>query len=160
MTEIEVVSADVPVVCRDTRRTFVWMPLDKQGTLAPSRDPLRIASPTEESAVPQPDRVPEPVPDPQTNRERKKADVTKPSGKGSVHGDGVAQPQTGNDAPEQPGNAGLGSLIEETQALKETLRSAFGRACRLVVALQRQRKHSKLFQTALTSLRQLQQLDP
>ena len=53
---------------------------------------------------------------------------------------------------------GLGALIAEAQALKEALHDAYGRSARLVAALKRQRKQSRLMASTLASLRQLQQV--
>jgi hypothetical protein len=41
-TEIKVVKPDVPVVCRDARRTYVWMPLGTDGALSPRDDAVRL----------------------------------------------------------------------------------------------------------------------
>lgn len=49
---------------------------------------------------------------------------------------------------------GIGALIEESQALKQILCDAFHRG-----ALKRHRQQSKPFRAALTSLKQLQQID-
>ena len=81
--------------------------------------------------------------------------MTPPAANGSAKGRGARA----DDVPAPHDGAGSGGLMEEAQALKEALRDAYGRASRLVVALQRQRKHSKLLATTLTSLRQLQHLD-
>ncbi len=149
--ELQIAGANAPIVCLDGRRSYTWMPLDPKGAVPPSADALRIASQPGESAVSQPDRAAEPRPKPQPVKQRRKTDVTKPSANGSAKRDAVSPPP--------PGTTGLSSVIEEAQALKEVLRDAYRRTSRLVAALQRQRKHSKLFQTALTSLRQLEHLD-
>ncbi len=78
---------------------------------------------------------------------------------GNTKGRGPREGPRTDDVPAPPDSAGSGGMMEEAQALKEVLRDAYGRASRLVVALQRQRKHTKLLQTTLTSLRQLQHLD-
>jgi hypothetical protein len=56
-----------------------------------------------------------------------------------------------------PGGTGLGALVEETQALKQALHDACRRSARLVVALKRQKKQSRLMASTLAGLRQLQQ---
>jgi hypothetical protein len=157
--EVQIVSATVPVVCQDRQRTFAWMPLDHQGALAPSADALRLASPAGEPAVQQLAPAAETAPPPPPTRERRKAPMTKPSANGGTKTNGRDKLPEGNGVPPSAGNAGLASVIAEAQALKDVLREAYGRTSRLVVALQRYRKNSKLFQTALTSLRQLQHLD-
>jgi hypothetical protein len=58
-----------------------------------------------------------------------------------------------------PKLTGIGGLIEESQAVKQILRDAFHRVQRLGSALRRHRQQSKTFRAALTSLKQLQQID-
>ena len=64
------------------------------------------------------------------------------------------RPKTDADESSSSGT-GLGTLIQEAQALKDALRDAYGRSNSLLVALKRHRKQSKLVQSALASLRQL-----
>jgi hypothetical protein len=160
----------VPLVCEDGSRKFAWMPLAKEGALAPSADDLRLASestapaarragtrngtPREEELVPS---RPSPAVKPAVSkpvREGRTTRMTTPA----VNGGAKGRSPRADKVPAQRDSAG-GSLMEEAQALKEALRDAYGRASRLVIALQRQRKHSKLLATTLTSLRQLQHLD-
>lgn len=77
------------------------------------------------------------------------------------HGNGPAAPRRDGAATEDPTPNGtsLGALIAEAQALKDALYEAYGRTARLVAALKRHRKQSKLVSTTLASLRQLQQID-
>ena len=49
-------------------------------------------------------------------------------------------------------------LLEEAAALKDVLRDAFTRTHRLVAGLQRHKKQSRVVQSTLASLRQLQDL--
>jgi len=151
--EIHIANAELAAVCRDGRRNYAWMPLDKRSALAPSDNAVRIASQTKEPVGQQLDNLPQPTP------EKRKNHMSKPSINGSTRSNGADPQPPANGAPPQTSNAGLGSVIEEAQALKNTLREAYDRISRLLAALQRQRKHSKLFQSALTSLRQLQQID-
>jgi hypothetical protein len=46
LAELQIVDASTPVVCQDEKRTYVWMPLDKKGALAPTDDAVRISPPT------------------------------------------------------------------------------------------------------------------
>jgi len=55
---------------------------------------------------------------------------------------------------------GLGALIAEAQSLRVALHDAYSRSARLVSALKRQKKQSRLMASTLASLRQLQQLHP
>ena len=58
-----------------------------------------------------------------------------------------------------PAGPGLAALIQEAEALHETLGTAKGRAQRLVVALRRQRKQARLMSGAIEALKQLRLQD-
>ena len=51
------------------------------------------------------------------------------------------------------------SVLHEAESLKTTLREAHSKVSNLIAALKRQRRQSKLVQTTLASLKQLQTLD-
>jgi hypothetical protein len=104
---------------------------------------LRSASAGAEPATapPQTERRQEPLPKPQPNGH------THPPSRGeSASGDSSAS-----------GGPGLGALVEEAQTLKAVLHDARGRSARLVAALKRQKKQSRLMASILAGLRQLQQ---
>src|SRR5262249_59943268 len=44
LAELVVLKPDTPVFCRDATRTYLWMPLGKDGALPPSDGAVRIAS--------------------------------------------------------------------------------------------------------------------
>jgi hypothetical protein len=153
--ELLVVRPDVPVLCRDARRTYLWMPLGKDGALPPGGDVVRITPGGEAPAAP-----------PMTERSEPAMTRPPPNGHASDppsngHDRNPPPAPAGRPAEERPTNGtGLGGLIEEAQALQEALRAAHGRAGRLLAALRRQRKQSRLMASTLASLRQLQQLHP
>ena len=65
---------------------------------------------------------------------------------------------TPHDAPAtgaSPGPSGLAALIQEAEALHETLTDARVRTGRLIVALRRHRKRERLVASTLASLKQL-----
>ena len=75
-------------------------------------------------------------------------------------GDAALHPSTpSGDGPQTNGGA-AGALIEEAGALRDALRDADGWAARLVAALKRQQKQSRLMASALAGLKQLQQFAP
>ena len=169
--EMRVVSADAPVVCEDGPRKFAWMTLEKGGAVAPSADALRLVAQGEapvarraearngtssrkEPVLSQQDAAVQARAD-KPARERRKARMAAAAANGSAKGRG----SRADDGPTPHDGPGGGGLMAEAQALKEALRDAYGRASRLVLALQRQLKLSKLLATTLTSLRQLQHLD-
>jgi hypothetical protein len=149
-TAREITKPAVPVVCRDERRTFVWMPLNPETALPPSEDALRIFSTGEASPAPQP--LPE----------RRKALMTRPQNTGPGNGTPTGPAPGRESVPARedgrPGGIGIGDLIAEAQALKEMLRDSYERANRLLAALKRHSKQAELLRSTLASLRQLQGL--
>jgi hypothetical protein len=148
-SELQVERPDAPVVCRDARRTYLWMPLDQGGALPPSDDALRITS-----AEPEKSRSPAPPP-PRPDNPRRRSPMPTPQNNGRVPPPGApgGRPPAGPASP-----AGIDALVEEAEAVRAMLREAHGRLGRLVAALKEQRKQSRAVQAAVASLRQLQQL--
>jgi hypothetical protein len=138
-------SADAPFVCRDDHRTFLAMPLPKDGAIAPSKDALRIVS-TEGGPPPK-----------ASNPERKRVVMPTPTANGPGNGHGAPQRRVAQKPPEN--GHGTGSVVAEAQALKDVLRQCFKQASSFLAALKRQRKQSKLMQSTIATLRQLQQID-
>ena len=150
LAELVVSQPTVPIVCRDERRTYLWVPLDPKTALLPGENTLRIFSNGKEAVVPSP------------QHERRDLPVTKPQTNGNGNGPS-ANPTAGRSSEpareETAANSiGIGALIAEAQALKEVLRDGYERANRLLVALKRHGKQSEVLRTALASLRQLQGL--
>lgn len=138
---------DTPFVCRDNLRTFLAMPLSKEGAIAPSRDSLRVTSAEGE----QPRQA--------SNTERKKIVMPPTTTNGIGNGQSAPQRKATTEAAEQNGHSTTSPVIVEAQALKDVLRDCYNQASRFVAALKRQRKQSKLVQNTIASLRQLQQID-
>jgi hypothetical protein len=145
-TEFRVTKPDVPVASSDRSRTYVWMPLGQDGALPPGDDVLRIASASDESATAH------------AQKERRQEPMTKPHADGQGNGHPPLPPASASATDPAPNGTGLGALVEEAQALKEVLHDAYGRSARLVAALKRQKKQSRLMASTLASLRQLQRL--
>jgi hypothetical protein len=144
-SEFSLAGPEVPVVGRQPRRTYAWMPLGKDGALPPAEDSIRIAS--REGNQP--------------NTERSKVVMATPPANGNGNGHALPQvtasPPNGHRPAAGNGN-GFAALIAEAQALREALGQACTRAGHLVSALKRQRRQQKLAATALASLKQLQQI--
>jgi len=143
---------DDPVVCEVGLKTFVWMPLGKDGALAPSDDALRITSAGDEPATQPP------------KKERSQEPMAKqPPVNGQSNGQLPQRGTSDNGHVTDEGHAkngnGLSAPIAEAQSLKEVLHDAYGRAARLVSGLKRQRKQTRLMATTLASLKQLQQIE-
>jgi hypothetical protein len=145
-TALDVIKPTVPIVCRDERRTYLWVPLGPDAALPTDDNALRICS----------DGAPAPAPQPPN--ERRKVSVTKPHTNGLPAGpvpdrEGAPPREEG-----RPAGIGITDLIAEAQALKELMRDGYERASRLLAALKRHGKQSELLRTTLASLRQFQGL--
>ena len=86
--------------------------------------------------------------------------MPKPQANGHGHGPPPSRGESPGGDNTAPNGTGLGALVEEAQALKQALHDAYGRSARLVAALKRQKKQSRLMASTLASLRQLQRLHP
>lgn len=148
-TMFDVLDADSPVACRDSHRTYVFMPLLKKDAIPPSEDALRIHSSGQETATSQP-VVEASVPAKRRSRPIPSAPVTESNGDGE------------HDQPVEAGKRTHGSVIhelmEEASALRDVLRDAYTRTHHLMSGLQRHKKQSQAVKSTLASLRQLQQL--
>jgi hypothetical protein len=149
--ELQVERPDAPVVCRDGRRTYLWMPLDQGGALPPSDNAVRVSS-----AEPEKARTPA-TPPSQPENPRRRRPMPAPPNNGHSPRPGGQPPATPPGPPQQ---AGIAALAEEAEAVRAMFREAHGRLGRLVAALKEQRKQSRAVQAAVASLRQLQQLNP
>ena len=144
-SEVEIVDADSPVVCRDRERTFCFQPLSKEAAIGPSDDVIRIDSPS-----PQP--RPTPRSDAPHQGESPVPDTTIPVKSPS--------PETGRPpAGEHPDPGSLAGLIQESEELHEALSDAKARTGRLVVALRKHRRRERLVSTTLASLKALKLQD-
>jgi len=139
-TQFHVPKEDAPALAQADGRKYVWMLLGKAGAIAPDENALRISSEPNADAI-----SPTPVEQPEPKRRHSMATIST---------DGPAQGAT--SAAE---DKALGSPIEEAQALQNVLRDALQRTSRLVSAIRRQRKQSRLLHTTLASLRELQRVE-
>lgn len=152
MTELAVVNKDSPIVCKDDRRTFVFMPLLNGAAIPPCDDAMRIVSDVAAASK----------------------EATPAESKAKTHDDEPAEPvsllpmvrtngDNDVDLGADNGHAGNGKseihvLLQEASALRNALRDAYTRSHALITGLQRYRKQSQAVKSTLASLRQLQQL--
>jgi hypothetical protein len=148
-SELAVTDAGSPVVCRDDRRIYAWQPLNQESAIGPTDDMTRIESaPTTSRPASRPAATPK-ASSPMSERlPRTGPTDAVPGPNGVPHAPGAV-----------PAGPGLAALIQEAEALHETLGTAKGRAQRLVVALRRQRKQARLMSGALEALKQLRLQD-
>ena len=132
-TDIEIRSPTVPLCCRDSRRTYLWMPFgDPPASPAPAAPPRAAAA---ENASP-------PPPPPQPAKETA---MPNPAADGRHPGNGDAAP---------PDPAAL-DLLAEAEAIRALLSEAQSRLGRLAAALKLHRRQARAVADAMVKLRNL-----
>lgn len=146
--DIAVVHPDSPLVCQDTRRQFVIMPLGQDLALPPREDVVRIPSSQDGTGSKH------------ATCSKRKLSRRTPTGASTTNGNGLHAPTTPPLAlPEKPNGTGLAALLVEAEALRVLLRDASTRSSQLLLAIKRQKKQAHAVRATLASLRQLQHLD-
>jgi hypothetical protein len=132
-SELTVIKPDVPTICRDERRKYVFMPLAKESAIPPNGN----GSPT--------------------TSHQSRSETTTPTDErtSSVMANSEIN---GNGQPEQVGSS-IGALIAEGESLRGMLREAYVRTGKLLAAIKRHKKQAQVVQSTLASLRQLERAD-
>jgi hypothetical protein len=135
--EIEVGAYSDPLVCRDARRCYAWVPLAGATAIPPSDDVIRIESTDH----------PDPAPRPALPRKPRNV-MPERTEKATSSPPAPTSNETSNPT-------GLAALITEAVALHELLGGARTRTAKLIGALRRERKRSRLLSSTLAQLREL-----
>lgn len=148
LSDLHVQDAKRPVVFQDEKSKFIVMPLTEGKPLAASDQAIRIASTNDGKAQPTSIRRTKPVDEPKV----------------TTNGDGHHEPQPAINRMKgirtrKAKSSGLVALIEEADALKHAMRELCSRSHKLVVALRRHRKQTRLVQSSLKALKDLQHID-
>tara|TARA_R110002072_G_scaffold289831_2_gene457082 strand:+ start:11383 stop:12786 length:1404 start_codon:yes stop_codon:yes gene_type:complete len=138
---LHIFGPDSPVLCMQANRKFVWMLLDKDGAIKPSKEAIRIESaattaPTNKTSantIPTAARNPTPMKPTNSSRNTASAKATQP-----------------DNSP---------SLIDRAESLRDSLHAALADTRNLITTLKQQQKASRSVQSALKSLRQLETLE-
>jgi hypothetical protein len=136
--EFRITDAATPILCPESQRKLIFMPLPKEAAIAPSPHVIRIKPLSAESVQPT------------SPQRRKKKAMTMP------HPKNGAPPVPPRTSPNAPTTVPILDPVAEAEALLAVLRDALGRISRLVVALKHRRRQNKLVDSALSSLRELQ----
>jgi len=125
--QIVVIRPDKPILCQDEKRTYLWMPLAAPTTSDKPATQLPAAT------TPAPDPIPS---------------ITRSKPMPALNGQ--------RPTPEPPpGDEGLDPLAE-AEALRVQLQETLGRTVRLIASLKQQRRQNRVVQSAMASLRRLQ----
>jgi hypothetical protein len=139
--EVSLYGPEVPAICHEGTRHYIWALLGKEGIIKPSRNAIRISSQEDGTQN-------------ETTKPRKTRNRTSMS-QSTTPQNGTAK-SNGSQAEE---SVGVDAVIENAEALKVSLRDSLAKTSELIASLRRHKKANKSVQTALASLRQLQTLD-
>jgi hypothetical protein len=142
-TELHVTDADKPIFTQDEHRIYVTMPFDKKQAIPPGDQVLQVTSTNGAASI-------------AIHLTRRRVTTVKPS----TPNDSIPESTKPNQPIKRSTNGtGKADIIAEAEALCSGLRTAASRAQRLLAALKRRRKQSKLVATTLKSLKELQGIE-
>ena len=162
--EIELHGSESPIVCRDERRVYLWSVLADGPALEAGPDTVQLESPLTTTTSHRPARA---VPPPR--RERTTTGRTPPAMPRNRIAETLAAsvplpangssspPQKKNGEHESPGT--FNAILQQAETAKTALHDAFSQINHLIGLLKRHRRQSKLMQSTLESLKQLQSLE-
>jgi len=140
--QVRFIAPDQPAFCRDGNRAYVWAPLSPENAIKATENINRIESPQRSTpkavakATPTIRRTTPPMTEPKTNGNGRKAETRTPTAE-----------------------ADSSSPIEQAEALRDSLKDALDKTRALMRVLKAQRKASRVVESTLASLRQLQTVD-
>ena len=163
--EIEFFGPTSPAVCRDATRIYLWSAFEEQPAIVVGSDTVSLASPLTASTSHRPARhLPPPRRQHHPNQERTPTRMAHNRIAATLAGsapppvNGSAQPVAEpNESADQ--STSFSTVLREAEGVKTSLRDAHGKVGRLIASLKRHRRQSKLMQTTLASLKQLQKLE-
>jgi hypothetical protein len=148
--EMHLVGANSVITCRDDQRRYGWMPLSPEGALPTSTDAVQIVSQQEPVTIKPP------------TRERSTTVMSNTSTTNAENGhERESRAREGRAASNGTAPANeltMESVIADAQGLRDALRETYERTGRLIAALKHFGKQSRLVQSTLHSLRQLQNI--
>ena len=165
--EIELRGPESPAVCRDATRIYLWSLIAEQPAIVVGTDTVRLASPLSTSPSHRPARhLPPPRRLHHPNQERTPSQMPRNRIAETLAGASPSEPSHAHVSDADAGHAedeskhsSFNAVLQQAESVKTALRQAHTQVNELVVALKRHRRQSKLMQTTLASLRQLQTLD-
>jgi hypothetical protein len=153
-TEIRVTSPTAPALGDDGRRQYIWALLDPTGALGPTDDAVRIESPP--AGADGPVSQPKPPRRRFTMSENPNTTATSANGTAPTTGETPTNSQVRRSKTRKPGRANSASPIEQAVAVRNALRETVAKTNELIRAINRHKKQSRLVQSTLASLKQLQ----
>jgi hypothetical protein len=147
---------DRPVLCDDGRRHYLWCVLDPKDVIRSDDQAVRVdsgASPSENGRSPASHTTTHP-------RRLKNVETTNGNGSSQEPRPRRHRRNGGNSTTttESASQTNGTSPIQQAEVLHASLRDALQKTRELIVALRRQKKQSRLVETTLASLKQLQKV--
>jgi hypothetical protein len=139
--KVFVFGKEVPVLCQDDSRSFVWALLSPEAAIKPSKNAIRIESQPGENGSAPPSHKPQ------------RKSTTMPESKTQENA------SAGSNGAGSDQSVGFDAVIEQAEAVKTSLRESLNHVGELIALLKKHKKTTKTVQTALASLRQLQSID-
>jgi len=140
--EIELDDAEAPAHCRDANRVYVWAVLGKDDPVRAGKNVNRIESPA----------ATEPAGQSTTTRIERSQISTMSTSKNNPNGNGRTTQSAATETE-------VATPVEQAEALRDSLNDALGKTRELIRSLKRQKKQSRIVESTLASLRQLQTVD-
>jgi len=166
--ELNFTDDKTPILGRDSRREYVWAPLEPKAAIPPAKNAIRIESPltgTEtQTAVspPRPQRRTKPVSQPNTNAngngQAQSNGQTQASSQPPANGQAAKTNGQARRAGRKLGREDVAGLIRQAEATRAVLRDALLKTSELVKALKQHGRRNRAIQNTLASLRQLKTL--
>jgi hypothetical protein len=158
LSELYLYGKDGKLFAFDSRRNYVWMPLESHSIVPPSPNPIRIE--------PQPDT---PAAETLPIRTRRKPSVSKttiapattettPAISNVAATPASAEPVAKTAKNREPRTVAFVPPIEQAKALRASLKDTLLKTNDLIGALRRQQRQSKAVASTLASLKQLQKI--
>jgi len=155
-----------PLLAVDGPRQYLWMPLAAEDAAAPSADAIRILSSEAGQANNGSGAGRHPKRQGTTSR-MKNSNPQHTSGNGHASANGHASPNgeangsahETNDQAYGHAAANTATVLEQAHALRGVLRDALSKTNDLIGSIKRNKRQSRLVESTLASLRQLQSID-
>lgn len=163
--EIELRGPESPAVCRDANRIYLWSPITEVPAIVVGSDAVRLESPIATAAFHRPARhLPparrqHPPSQERTTPKMPRNRIAETLSGTSPPEPNQATPSHAATAVDDPKQCTFSAVLEQAETVKSALRQAHAQVNGLVAAVKRYRRQSKLMQSTIASLRQLQSLE-
>jgi len=163
---VEVHGEESPMVCREPDRTFLWCSLDKAGIIAANPKTIRIESQQATNPTPSTTSTRKRTDPAMSNAESKTTRKRPPKGSNP----GTNQEGSTQESPNQASTNQAGSKrsvnsqpsestltpLQAAEALRDSLKETLQQTNQLIATLRKRKKQSRLMESTLASLKQLQ----